>query len=321
MKRALVLGAGGQDGSYLCDILLERGYAVHGLVRHSSVDNLKRIRPLLKPSPEGITPITLHHGDVTDLLSLRQAINAAEPDEVYNMADQDNVGWSFANKLYQVDVTYKAVAGLLEYLIRWSKKVKLFQPVSATMFGMAPPPQNENTPLDPRSPYAVAKAAVFHLCRHYRQDHGLHVNCGIMFNHDSPRRAEGYLLGKICKAALSAEQNKPVNIPNSQLRVDVSYAKDCMSRVVDLMRMDESDDYCIGSGEGYAVEQMARHALEEVGVGWDAELAQETELNRGPQPTLIADLRKLNYAIAGPAPRNAYDTIRILLIHLKKEQR
>lgn len=248
MKRALILGIGGQDGSYLADILLEQGWVVHGMHRRSSVDNLARIAHCRDR-------VKLWQGDLLDLASLVKALDGAEPNVVFNEADQDHVGWSKECALYSASVTYGGVANLLE-AIRWTAcrlpiGCKLFQPLSATMFGDCPAPQDELTPLAPNSPYACAKAGAWHLCRHYRREHGLDVRCAIMFNHDSPRRGGEYLLQRIAHGQKIDGDLSTV--------VDIGYAREYMEAAVKIMELPppQNDffqhDYALGTGMGYTI--------------------------------------------------------------------
>lgn len=258
MKRALILGVGGQDGSYLAHLLLARGYDVHGLHRHSSVDNLGRIAHLRDL-------VTLHRGDLTDERSLRKALYGSDPDEVYNMADQDNVDWSFSLPEVSVDVTYWGVVRLLGVVQDYCSKMRVFQPVSATMFGDAQPPQDEDTPLCPLSPYACAKAAAWHYCRYMRRVHGLKVSCGIMYNHDSPRRGEEYLLQKVCKAAAQARLGMRPKFPKCDLtaNVDIGFAGDFVDAAWRMLQLEEPGDFVVASGRSVDLDTLFRMAFGE----------------------------------------------------------
>lgn len=291
-KRALILGIGGMDGSHLADLLLEKGYCVHGLYRRSSSDNLWRIRHLLGPPAK----VQLHQGDLCDPLSVRRVICDVYPDELYNMADQDHVGWSQATPGYSVQVTAGAVSDLLEVVRQTGPSIRVFQPVSATMFGMAPPPQNELTPLDPRSPYACAKAHAYHLCRHYRRDHGLYVACGIMFNHDSVRRGPDYLLHRICRQAAAGG---PVVLRGDlNLRVDVGHAPDYVEAAWRMLQQDEPDDFVIGTGSAWTIRELANQALHCANAGRPGSVnAEPGDFRHGREPTLIADAEKARRAL------------------------
>ena len=238
MKRALVIGCGGQDGSYLCDILLEKHYCVHGLYRRSSVDNLTRVAHCRDR-------VTLHAGDVTDANSLAVAFHESKPDEVYHVADQDEVGHSFAAPSVAVNVTYGGTVNVLEAVRRCCPSARVFVPSSATVFGDAPPPQTESTPFAPKSPYACAKAAAYYAARMYREHYRLHVCCGVMFNHDSPRRGGGYLLQRIARG-------QPL-WGDTNATVDIGYAREYMEAAWRMLQLDTPDDFVIGTGRGYRI--------------------------------------------------------------------
>jgi len=190
MKRALILGIGGQDGSYLAELLLEKGYKVHGMLRRSSTDNTRNIKHFMDK-------VTLHQGDLADPLSVDRIIHEVDPHELYNEADQDNVGWSRSTPGYSVDITAGAVARLFESVRRMGfSEIKIFQPVSSTMFGEPTTwPQTEETPLNPMSPYACAKAHAFHLAKYYREKHGVFISTAILYNTCIVER-----LGKVTKS-------------------------------------------------------------------------------------------------------------------------
>ena len=242
MKRALIFGINGQDGSYLAEILLEKGYDVHGFYRRSSVDNLSRIRHLL-------SDVTLHKGDLTDYGSVHRAVAECLPlHEVYNEADQDHVGWSQAAPSYSAAVTYGGVVNVLEAVRQLTPTTRVFQPVSATMFGYAPPRQDEITRLYPQSPYACAKVAAYYLCQHYRREHGMFVSCGILFNHDSPRRGSDYLLQRIARGEELWGDLETI--------VDIGYAREYMEAAWKMMQLESPDDFVIGTGKGYHIKDL-----------------------------------------------------------------
>lgn len=314
-KRSLILGAGGQDGSFLADILLARGDTVAGLHRHSSVDNLARVahcRDRLK----------LYRGDLLESDSVHHAVRDFLPDEIYNVADQDNVGWSHVCPKYQRAVTCDAVDDLLVYCS--ARPVRVFQPLSCTMFGNAPPPQNEETPLDPKSPYAAWKAAAWQVCQKHRE-RGVWVSCGIMFNHDSPRRAPGYLLQDVCRQAVAVARGKldAVTVGSLDVRVDVGCAKEYMEAAVKMLSLPEPGDYCIGTGTAWQILGFAHHALEcalDRGIHIDdagAYVRVDPARASGPQPSYRADVAKA-LAAFGFAPKvGPGELIEMLVDHFR----
>ena len=283
MKRALILGIGGQDGSYLADILLERGYTVHGLHRHSSVDNLHRIRSIK-------SKLLLHRGDITDHNATSSLIREIHPSEIYNVADQDSVPWSFSLPTRTFDVTTTAVANILETICQFDLSIKVFQPVSAVMFGDAPFPQTEDTPINPLSPYGVAKAATYHLCRYYRQVHDVQVWTGILYNHDSPRRSPGYLLQELAYQAVQVARGreKRIRVGDPHMIVDIGFARDYMEGAVDMLKSPLPHDAILASGSARDIHSIVLEALHIVNS--DAGIVQDTSLLRpGPKVTLVGD--------------------------------
>lgn len=309
-RRALILGIGGQDGSYLADRLLALDYEVHGLYRRASGDNLGRIRHIRDR-------ITLHRGDLTDAHSLDRCLWSCIPHEVYNQADQDHVGFSWETPMQSVAVTLGAVVSLLE-LLRDVPDVRLFQPISSTIFGDLPEdtPQHEGTRVNPRSPYAIAKAATYHACRMYRDVYNVWVATGILYNHDSPRRGRGYLLDDLIgKAqAVQAGKSNAILMGNPAGVVDLSHAADIVEAERLIMQLDDPDDFIVGSGAGRTVFEIADTVRSILGL--DCPLGHDPDFQRpdcrrfehvGQQPgALVADTAKL-VAVTGWKPKYALD--------------
>lgn len=255
-KTALILGINGMDGSHLADLLLEKGYEVHGMVRRSSTNNLERIEHIKND-------VHLHEGDLLDPLSLRFVVDYVQADEIYNEADQDNVPWSLKTPGYSSDVTSGAVAKLLD--IVWmvqGNHVKFFQPLSATMFGNAPSPQNEESTFNPRSPYAVAKCAAYYWCQYYREVKGLWVSTASMYQHTSRRQSEEYLLPKICNSVkrMAEGEQKELLLGNLDQRVDVGYSPEYMEAAWSILQSNEPDDFVIGTGQSYTIGEYVQQA-------------------------------------------------------------
>jgi GDPmannose 4,6-dehydratase len=281
-KRAFITGIGGQDGSYLAEMLLERGYEVHGLVRHSSVDNLVRIRPILDK-------ITLHKGDMLDINSLDKAIIDAKPDEVYQLADQDNVRWSHNLPGYQRAITYHGAVNVMEIACRVNPAVRIFQPLSATMFDASTVPQDETTPFKPKSPYATAKASVCGMVQKLRKKQNVFVSCGIMYNHDSPRRGTGYLLQKICQQVREGEVKLQGDL---DLKVDIGYAPEYMDAAWRMLQLNDPDDFVIATGLGYSIATLIAHAVCRVNKDILCSRGDAEEFPN--EPTLIGNPAKAN---------------------------
>ncbi len=299
MKHALIYGVGGQDGSYLADILLGKNYLVYGFYRRSSVDNLARIKHLLEPLHPNLI---LLEGDLSDTASVRRAITSSNPDEVYQVADQDHVGWSFNTPQYSADITYGGVSRVLEAVRNIRKDAKVYIPVSATMFGNEPPMQNEVTHFNPLSPYACAKVGAYHLCGYYRQAYNMFVSTAILFNHDSERRGGDYFLHKICKSAVEIVLGKrdKLAISNSSALLDIGYAKEYMEAVVKIMQLDRPINMVLASGDSWTVKRICHVALREAGLNEtetlrpiDSFLVPDTVFHRpGPKQTLVGDISR-----------------------------
>lgn len=255
--KALILGITGQDGSYLAELLLAKGYEVHGLVRRSATGNTRNIEPLLDR-------ITLHRGDLADATSLYRAIRTVAPREIYNEADQDHVGWSFETPGYSYEITGAAVGRLLEIVRQVDPTIKVFQPCSSNMFGKAvETPQTEETPFRPQSPYACAKVLAYVLARHYREAHGMFVCTGIFYNHESPRRAEEYVTRKVTKAVarIKAGLQDALYLGDLDARVDWGYAGEYMEAAWAIMQQPAPDDFVIATGEAHSVREWVAAAF------------------------------------------------------------
>lgn len=312
MKIALVVGATGQSGSILCELLLERGFHVSASHRRTSVDNLSRIEHIRDQ-------LQLHRLDITDPVSVATVIRDVQPSYVFQMADQDHVGWSMAMPGVSFDVTAKGVLNVLDAVRMHCPDARVFQPVSATMFGMSPPPQHEDTPFDPQSPYAICKLASYHICRHYRKRYGMFISCGIMYNHDSIRRHGDYLLHAIARQAVAIERGEQQRIklgghPNT--RVDVGCAREFMHAVTDMMQLDKPDDFVIGTGIGHHLTHMVRYALAVIHqrVEHGNEYDRDENYDRpGEQPTLIADIEKARIGFGFNPKRDSLQVLKELI--------
>lgn len=310
--RALILGIAGQDGSYLADLLVECGHEVHGIYRRSSTDNLARIKHLMDR-------VVLHRADITDDVSIANVLCEIGPNCIYNEADQDHVGWSCSTPRLSMDVTAGAVASLLESIGRYCPEAKVFQPISSTIFGNTPPPQNEHSPLDPRSPYAVAKAAALHLCRYYREVRDLFVSTAIFYNHDSPRRCtRGYLLHDICNGAIAVSRGEQERLLLGclDMRVDIGYSLEFMQAAIRILSLSAADDFVIGTGNGATIRELAFYALDKLGVDGENRLGINPDFDRpGKQPEHIADISKAKRVFGFAPISGPKKLIDVLLAH------
>ncbi len=318
MKRALILGVGGQDGSYLAELLLEKGYEVHGLYRRSSVDNLWRIAGIRDK-------ITLHQGDMSDPLSADRVIRKVMPDELYNEADQDHAGWSYSLVDYASDITGAAPGRILEIIRQLDPKIKFFQPLTSNMFGLTQSEtQNEETPLNPQSPYACAKSYAWSLTKYYRQVHGIFASTAIFFNHESPRRTDSYVTRKITKAAARIKlglQDKLL-LGDLSAKLDFGFAGEYMEAAWNILQLDTPDDFVIGTGEAVSVQQFLEETFAQAGLDHKKYVGvDERFLRPGKTSTLIADYSKAK-KVFGYEPKVRYkQLIDIMLQHDLEEQR
>ena len=310
MMRALITGVCGQDGSYLADILLTKGYEVHGLYRHSSKVGLQNVQHNLD-NPKFV----LHQGDVTDALCLDRVIHSVDPHEIYHEADQDNVDWSYKFPAYQMEVTVKAVSNLLESVRSHCPSAKVFIPCSATMFGDAPAPQNENTPFNPRSPYACAKVAAYHIARKYLENYGFFIVTCILYNHYSPRRNGNYLLHKICKAAA---HGLPLSLFDPHQDVQIGYAKDYMQLVVKLMQVDESSDYVVSYAPTWKLDSLVAYVQQRAGS--NVEVMYKLSKCSYRSPTLYGDNTKLHMAVPVAFTSSTHEMIDEVINKYRREQ-
>ncbi|HEU5202202.1 MAG TPA: GDP-mannose 4,6-dehydratase [Nitrospira sp.] len=268
MKKALVTGITGQDGSHLSDLLIEKGYEVHGIIRRASTFNTRRIDHLYSDPHEPGAQMFLHYGDLTDGSQIARAIARIRPDEIYNLGAQSHVGVSFQQAEYTGNADGLGVIRLLEAIRDADVEVRLYQAGSSEMFGDAPAPQNEQTEFRPRSPYAAAKAYAHWLVANYREAYGIHASNGILFNHEGERRGETFVTRKVTRAIariVTGEQDA-VYLGNLDASRDWGYAKDYVKAMWLMLQQATSDDYVIGTGESHTVREFCQRAFAVVGL-------------------------------------------------------
>jgi len=264
-KKAFITGITGQDGSYLAELLLEKGYEVHGLVRRSSSFNTWRIDQIRDR-------ITLHYGDLVDQYSLVRTLESIQPDEVYNLAAQSHVKVSFEMPEYTADVTAVGVLRLLDAVRELNMNVRVYQAGSSEMFGkVLETPQRETTPFHPRSPYAAAKVFAHYVSVNYRESYGMHVSNGILFNHESPRRGENFVTRKITLglAAIKQGKAKELRLGNLDAKRDWGFARDYVEAMWLMLQQTQPDDYVVATGETYSVREFLQEAFGYVGLEWE----------------------------------------------------
>lgn len=270
MTRALIAGITGQDGSYLAELLLSKGYEVHGIIRRSSSFNTGRLDGIYRDPHEAGARLHLHFGDVTDGGSLAKIVNAVRPDEVYNLAAQSHVRVSFDIPEYTGDVVALGTTRLLDAVRDACPAARVYQASSSELFGSEPAPQSETTPFHPRSPYAAAKAYAFYLAQNYRESYGMHVSNGILFNHGSPRRGETFVERKVCKAAARIKRGlqDKLYLGNLDAKRDWGFAGDYVEAMWLMLQQARPDDYVIATGETWTVRQLLDEAFGYVGLDW-----------------------------------------------------
>jgi GDPmannose 4,6-dehydratase len=270
MPIALITGCTGQDGSYLAEFLLGKGYEVHGLKRRSSSLNTDRLDHIYQDFHEAGARFFLHYADLTDGSSLTSLLYDLRPDEIYNLGAQSHVKVSFEVPEFTTDVVACGTLRLLEALHRTGVKARFYQASSSEMFGSVPPPQNETTVFHPRSPYACAKLYGHNITVNYRESYGLHASSGILFNHESPRRGETFVTRKVTRAVahIRSGVQKKLYLGNLDARRDWGYAPDYVRAMWLMVQQDVPDDYVVGTGESHTVREFVELAFAHAGLDW-----------------------------------------------------
>ena len=295
MAKALITGISGQDGSYLAELLLSRGYEVHGLIRRASTFNTQRLEHLYVDRHDPKAKLFLHYGDLTDGSRLSSLLAEIKPDEIYNLAAQSHVRVSFDEPEYTGDTTGLGTIRLLEAVRQSVPEAKFYQASSSEMFGAANPPQNEATEFYPRSPYGVAKLYSHWITKNYREAYGLFAVSGILFNHESPRRGETFVTRKITRAVARIAQGtqKELFLGNLDARRDWGYAPEYVVAMWKMLQADKPDDYVIGTGTDFSVKDFVRLAFEHVDLDWEKYVRFDEKYLRPTEvDTLVADASK-----------------------------
>jgi GDPmannose 4,6-dehydratase len=283
VKRALITGITGQDGSYLADLLLEKGYEVHGMVRRSSTEKFDRLEHIRDR-------ITLHQGDLLDQRSLVDTLRASQPDEIYNLAAMSFVAVSWIQPTLTAEFTGVGVTRMLEAMREACPEARFYQASSSEMFGKVQEvPQTEATPFYPRSPYGVAKAYGHHITVNYRESYGLHATSGILFNHESPRRGLEFVTRKITwhAAAIKLGRRDHVALGNLDAKRDWGYAKDYVEAMWLMLQQDRADDYVIATGKSHTVRECCEVAFDQVGIPWEDHVRIDSQFVRPAEVDLL----------------------------------
>ena len=321
-KKALITGITGQDGSYLTEFLLEKGYEVHGIIRRSSSFNTERIDHLYKDPHEPETRLYLHYGDLSDGTRLREILTQVKPDEVYNLGAQSHVRVSFDQPVYTAQVDAVGTVRLLEAIHDTGLEVRFYQASSSEMYGKVREiPQTENTPFYPRSPYACAKVYSFWQTLNYRESYGMFCCNGILFNHESPRRGETFVTRKITRAATRIReglQNK-LFLGNLDARRDWGFAADYVEAMWLMLQQDRPDDYVVATGEMHSVREFLELAFDRVKLDWKQYVESDQRYCRPAEVDVLCGDASKARQILGWKPRISFEALAAMMIDADAE--
>jgi GDPmannose 4,6-dehydratase len=315
-KRALVTGITGQDGSYMAEFLLDKGYEVHGIIRRASTFNTKRIDHIYSDPHESDARLFMHFGELSDSEQISNLIYNLKPDEIYHLGAQSHVRVSFDIPEYTGNVTGLGTARILEAIRRSGNGVKFYQASSSEMFGSSPPPQNENTPFSPRSPYACAKLYAYFMTKNYREGYNLFACNGILFNHESPRRGETFVTKKITRgiAAILSKKQKYLYLGNLDAKRDWGYSPEYIEYMWKMLQKDNPEDFVLGMGESHSVREFLEEAFSYAGLDWQEHVKIDPRYFRPSEvDNLIADTGKAKRQLGWDPKIKFDDLVRIMV--------
>ena len=324
MKKAIITGITGQDGSYLAELLIKKGYEVHGIVRRSSSFNRERIEHLIQEPDIYRHSLFLHYGDMTDSSALNRILEKVGPDEIYNLAAQSHVRISFDMPEYTADVDGLGVARLLDAIgeVGLLGECKFYQASTSEMFGSSPPPQNEETPFHPRSPYAAAKLYSHWMVVNYREGYGLHASSGILFNHESPRRGRNFVTRKIAIAAARIKMGLQKNLAlgNLDAKRDWGHAKDYVKAMYLMLQQPEGNDFVIATGETHSIREFLDRAFGRLELDWKKYVTVDKRYFRPTEvDVLMGDAAKAENLL-GWKPKISFETLVNEMVDYELEQ-
>ena len=325
MKIALVLGSTGQDGSYMCELLLKKNYKVYALIRKSATGNTKNLKKIIENKKIYEKKFFLVRGDLNDHSSIQNVITDLQPNEIYNFADQDHVGWSFSIPSYSLITTAHSLVNILETIRNLKKKIKYFHPLSSNMFGITDKKkQNEKTPFNPQSVYAISKVTCYYLCNLYRKLYDLKIYNAIFYNHESPRRSEEYVTTKIVKhvCEIYQKRRKFLELGDITAKIDWGYAKEYVSFVQKLMQTNKPDVFIIATGKAHSVKEFAEKCFKYVGLNYKKHLRINKKFIRPSKTSiLIGDTTKIQKKMNFKIQYDLNKIIKIMMDHeLKKSK-
>jgi GDPmannose 4,6-dehydratase len=316
MKKAFITGVTGQDGSYLAEFLLSKGYEVHGIIRRASTFNTTRIDHIYIDPHEPDARLFLHYGDLSDSEQISNILYNIKPDEVYNLAAQSHVKVSFSMPEYTGNVTGLGAVRILEAIRRSGNNIKFYQASSSEMFGRSPSPQNEKTGFSPTSPYAVAKVYAYLNTKNYRQGYGMFACNGILFNHESPRRGEIFVTRKTTMAIANILANKQqfLYLGNLEPKRDWGYAPEYVEVMWQILQQKEPGDFVVGTGEQWSVREFVEQAFSYVGLNWEKYVKIDPRYFRPTETEdLVADFNKIKKTLGWKPKIRFKDIIKIMV--------
>jgi GDPmannose 4,6-dehydratase len=313
---ALITGVTGQDGSYLAELLLEKGYEVHGLIRRASSFNTGRLDPIYRDPHEAGVRFYMHYGDLSDSGSLVNLVRDLEPDEIYHLGAQSHVKVSFEIPEFTASVTGMGTVRILEAVRASGVESRFYQASSTEMFGSAPPPQNEQTPFHPRSPYGVSKLFAYWATVNYREAYGLFAANGILANHESPRRGETFVSRKITRAVarIRAGLQDKLYLGNLEARRDWGYAPEYVEAMWMMLQQDEPDDFVIATGESHSVREFAELAFARAGLDWERYVEIDPRYFRPAEVDRLAGDASKARRVLGWRPRTLFAELVELMV-------
>ena len=327
-KRALITGITGQDGSYLAELLLGKGYEVHGIIRRASTFNTGRLEEIYADPHMAKARLFLHYGDLSDASGLSRLLSEVRPEEIYNLAAQSHVRVSFDSPEYTTDVTASGTVRLLEAMRQSDLKARFYQASSSEMYGMAREiPQSETTPFYPRSPYGCAKVYSYWITVNYRESYGLHASNGILFNHESPRRGETFVTRKITRALahIQAGLQDKLYLGNLEAKRDWGYAKEYVEAMWLMLQQDKPDDYVVATGETHSIREFLDLAFAHAGLSWEKYVEIDPRYYRPAEVDLLmGDARKARRQLGWEPKTKFADLVKLMVdadVKLLKDHR